>query len=165
MPILASFMDTGSIHPPITLLKRTLSEADKNFWTDFDRLASGNQIPVWLTLETSYIERGSTYSLWGLLVNSGYLTALERLDENTVIVRIPNDEVMSEFLVLITELGGMDGLELQQMFSCLLHRDTDRFLELTEKSSFPVPVTWMPKKMPTTCFSWACAWPCAEAIK
>ena len=105
----------------------------KNFWTDFDRLASGNQIPVWLTLETSYIERGSTYSLWGLLVNSGYLTALERLDENTVIVRIPNDEVMSEFQVLITELGGMDGLELQQMFSCLLHRDTDRFLELYRK--------------------------------
>ena len=97
-----------------------MSEADKNFWTDVDRLASGNQIPVWLTLETSYIERGSTYSLWGLLVNSGYLTALERLDENTVIVRIPNDEVMSEFQVLITELGGMDGLELQQMFSCLL---------------------------------------------
>ena len=110
-----------------------MSEADKNFWIDFDRLASGNQIPVWLTLETSYVERGSTYSLWGLLVNSGYLTALERLDENTVIVRIPNDEVMSEFQVLITELGGMDGLELQQMFSCLLHRDTDRFLELYRK--------------------------------
>ena len=50
-----------------------------------------------------------------------------------MIVRIPNDEVMSEFLVLITELGGMDGLELQQMFSCLLHRDTDRFLELYRK--------------------------------
>ena len=29
--------------------------------------------------------------------------------------------------------GGMDGLELQQMFSCLLHRDTDRFLELYRK--------------------------------
>lgn len=25
------------------------------------------------------------------------------------------------------------GLELQQMFSCLLHRDTDRFLELYRK--------------------------------
>ena len=136
---LLNYADSGELHgywvntSSNYLIKRTLSEADKNFWTDFDRLASGNQIPVWLTLETSYIERGSTYSLWGLLVNSGYLTALERLDENTVIVRIPNDEVMSEFLVLITELGGMDGLELQQMFSCLLHRDTDRFLELYRK--------------------------------
>ena len=136
---LLNYADSGELHgywvntSSNYLIKRTLSEADKNFWTDFDRLASGNQIPVWLTLETSYIERGSTYSLWGLLVNSGYLTALERLDENTVIVRIPNDEVMSEFQVLITELGGMDGLELQQMFSCLLHRDTDRFLELYRK--------------------------------
>ena len=130
---LLNYADSGELHgywvntSSNYLIKRTLSEADKNFWTDFDRLASGNQIPVWLTLETSYIERGSTYSLWG------YLTALERLDENTVIVRIPNDEVMSEFQVLITELGGMDGLELQQMFSCLLHRDTDRFLELYRK--------------------------------
>lgn len=136
---LLNYADSGELHgywvntSSNYLIKRTLSEADKNFWTDFDRLASGNQIPVWLTLETSYVERGSTYSLWGLLVNSGYLTALERLDENTVIVRIPNDEVMSEFQVLITELGGMDGLELQQMFSCLLHRDTDRFLELYRK--------------------------------
>lgn len=136
---LLNYADSGELHgywvntSSNYLIKRTLSEADKNFWTDFDRLASGNQIPVWLTLETSYVERGSTYSLWGLLVNSGYLTALERLDENTVIVRIPNDEIMSEFQVLITELGGMDGLELQQMFSCLLHRDTDRFLELYRK--------------------------------
>ena len=60
---LLNYADSGELHgywvntSSNYLIKRTLSEADKNFWTDFDRLASGNQIPVWLTLETSYIER------------------------------------------------------------------------------------------------------------
>ncbi|HIX53006.1 MAG TPA: hypothetical protein IAA28_09400, partial [Candidatus Lachnoclostridium stercoripullorum] len=61
---------------------------------------------VGLTLETSYIERDSSYSLWGLLVNSGYLTVKKRVDANTAVVKIPNNEVMSEFQVLIAEIAG-----------------------------------------------------------
>lgn len=112
------------------LVKKALETADKQFWDDFDQLAEGKEIPIWLTLETSYIERDSNYSLWGLLVNSGYLTALRRIDSNTVVVKIPNDEVMSEFQMLIAEISGVDGLDLQQMLSCLLKKDMKRFLEL-----------------------------------
>lgn len=112
------------------LVKKALKAADHRFWEDFDRLASGEEIPVWLTLETSYIERDSNYSLWGLLVNSGYLTALRRVDENTAVVRIPNDEVMSEFQVLISELAGVNGLDLKRMLSCLVNRDMKPFFEL-----------------------------------
>lgn len=101
------------------LVKQALRTADKRFWEDFDQLASGKEISVWLTLETSYIERDSNYSLWGLLVNSGYLTALKRIDSNTAVVKIPNDEVMSEFQVLIAEISGVDGMDLQQMLSFL----------------------------------------------
>ena len=92
------------------LVKKALREADTRFWEKFDELASGKEIPVWLTLETSYLERNSSYSLWGLLVNSGYLTALKRIDANTAMVRIPNDEVMSEYQMLIAEISGIDGL-------------------------------------------------------
>lgn len=84
------------------LIKQALKEADRKFWEDFDRLISGQEVPVWLTLETAYVERDSNYSLWGLLVNSGYLTALERIDANTVVVKIPNDEVMAEFQQMLT---------------------------------------------------------------
>ncbi|PJJ29192.1 AAA family ATPase [Lacrimispora celerecrescens] len=112
------------------LVKQALRTADKRFWDDFDKLASGKEISVWLTLETSYIERDSNYSLWGLLVNSGYLTALKRIDSNTAVVKIPNDEVMSEFQVLIAEISGVDGLDLQQMLSCLINKDMKRFFEL-----------------------------------
>ncbi len=112
------------------LVKQALRTADKRFWEDFDQLASGKEISVWLTLETSYIERDSNYSLWGLLVNSGYLTALKRIDSNTAVVKIPNDEVMSEFQVLIAEISGVDGMDLQLMLSCLINKDMKRFFEL-----------------------------------
>lgn len=112
------------------LIKQALKTADRKFWEDFDKLAAGQTVPVWLTLETAYVERGSNYSLWGLLVNSGYLTALERVDANTVVVMVPNDEVMAEFQMLIAEISGIDGLELQQMLSCLLKKDMNRFFQL-----------------------------------
>ena len=112
------------------LIRKALGMADRRFWEDFDQLAGGAEISVWLTLETSYVERDSNYSLWGLLVNSGYLTALRRVDSNTAVIKIPNDEVMSEFQVLIAEISGVDGLDLQQMLSCLLKNDMKRFFEL-----------------------------------
>ncbi|MDO5407046.1 MAG: AAA family ATPase [Eubacteriales bacterium] len=112
------------------LVRKALQAADRRFWEDFDRLVTGQEIPVWLTLETSYVERDSNYSLWGLLVNSGYLTACRRIDANTALVKIPNDEVMSEFQVLISEISGVNGLDLQQMLSCLLKKDMERFFEL-----------------------------------
>ncbi len=111
-------------------MKIALKKADRRFWDKLEQLIAGKEIAVWITLETSYIERDSNYSLWGLLVNSGYLTAIRRIDQNTVVVRIPNDEVMSEFQMLIAELSGIDGLDLQQMMSCLLNKDMDLFLSL-----------------------------------
>ena len=112
------------------LVRKALKMADGRFWDDFDRLVTGEAVPVWLTLETSYVERDSNYSLWGLLVNSGYLTAVERIDANTAVVKIPNDEVMSEFQMLISEISGIDGLDLKQMLYCLLNKDMKRFFEL-----------------------------------
>lgn len=112
------------------LIRSALQSADRGFWEDFDQLVTGKEISVWLTLETSYIERDSNYSLWGLLVNSGYLTALKRVDSNTAVIKIPNDEVMSEFQILLAEISGIDGLDLQQMLSCLLKKDMKKFFEL-----------------------------------
>ena len=82
------------------LIRQALSRADKNFWDRFDRLAAGEEVTVWLTLDTAYVERDSNYSLWGLLVNAGYLAVVRRLDAGTAVVRIPNEEVMLEFQTL-----------------------------------------------------------------
>lgn len=112
------------------LIRKALRRADRRFWERFDVLASGEETTVWLTLETSYAERDSNYSLWGLLVNAGYLTAIRRIDSRTAVVKIPNEEVMAEFQVLVSEIAGIEGLDLQQMFDALLKKDMTRFLDL-----------------------------------
>lgn len=99
------------------LVKKVLKEADRKFRENFDQLIAGQEVLVWLTLETAYVERDSNYSLWRLLVNVVYLTALERIDANTVVVKVPNDEVMAEFRMMIAEISGIDGLDLQSMLS------------------------------------------------
>lgn len=105
------------------LIRKGLKNATRNFWKDFDILVSGEPVTVWLILETSYAERDSDYSLWGLLVNAGYLTVTERVDANSAVVRIPNEEVLSEFRSLVSELSGINNQSLNQMFNCLLKSD------------------------------------------
>ena len=83
------------------LVKRALGKADSNFWKRFERLAVGESVEVTLTLDTSYVERDGNYSLWGLLVNAGYLTVAKQTSIDTALVRIPNEEVMSEFQILV----------------------------------------------------------------
>jgi len=48
-------------------------------------------------------------------------------------IKIPNGEVMSEFQLLIAEISGVDGLDLKQIFSCLLNRDMNGFFKLYVK--------------------------------
>lgn len=110
------------------LVRQALEKANVSFWRDFDVLAAGKEATVWLNLDTAYVERESNYSLWGLLVNAGYLTVLHRNDATSAVVRIPNDEVMSEFLMLVTEISGLEGQGLSKMFSALLSGDIDSFL-------------------------------------
>ena len=115
------------------LVKKGIQSADRNFWDKFEALVIGESVEVWITLDTSFVERESLYSLWGLLVNAGYLTIVKRVDAQTAVIKIPNGEVMSEFQVLLAEISGVDGLDLKQMFSFLLNKQMDDFFELYQK--------------------------------
>lgn len=112
------------------LVKAALKDADRSFWKVFEQLIDGQEKLVYITLDTSFAERASSYSLWGLLVNAGYLTVTKWVDAETCMVKIPNGEVMSEFQTLIAEISGIERLDLQQMFAFLMNRDMDNFLEL-----------------------------------
>lgn len=48
-------------------------------------------------------------------------------------MRFINHEVMSEFQMLISEISGIEGLDLRQLFSYLLNQDMERFLDLYQK--------------------------------
>lgn len=112
------------------LVKSALKTVDRNFWNTFDKLAAGREEMVFATLDTSFAERGSLYSLWGLLINAGYLTVTEWVDAERSVVKIPNGEVLSEFQTLVSELSGVDRLDLLQMFQYLMDKDMGRFLSI-----------------------------------
>lgn len=112
-------------------VKRALKSADRNFGNTFDKLAAGGEEWVYATLDTSFAERDSLYSLWGLLVNAGYLTVVKWIDADSYIVKIPNHEVLSELQLLITELSGVDRLDLQQIFQYLMNKDMNGFLSIS----------------------------------
>ena len=114
------------------LIRKGLKEATRDFWKDFDVLVTGEPVQVWLTLDTSYAERDSDASLWGLFVNAGYLTVTERVDADSAVVRIPNEEVMSEFRNLVSEISGINNQNLNRMFDCLMKKDMKRFFALYE---------------------------------
>ena len=115
------------------LVKEGMRKADRNFWDKFELLIRGKAVDVWIMLDTSFAERESLYSLWGLLVNAGYLTVVKRIDNKAVSIKIPNGEVLSEFQVLVAELSGIDGLDLQQMLSCLTRKEMGVFFDLYQK--------------------------------
>ena len=95
------------------LIRQALTKMNENFWRGFDSLLVGKETTVWLDLDTSYVEREGIYTLRGLLVNTGYLTVLQRIDAMSAVVRIPNDEVMSELLRIVTEICGIEGQGLE----------------------------------------------------
>ncbi len=114
------------------LVRKGLEAATRNFWKDFDILVTGEPVQIWLTLNTSYVERDSDASLWGLFVNAGYLTVTERMDADSALVRIPNEEVMSEFRNMVSEISGINNQNLNRMFDCLMKKDMKRFFVLYE---------------------------------
>lgn len=93
------------------LVKKGIRSADPNFRDKFERLILGESVEVWITMDTSFVEHASPYSLWGLLVNEGFLTVMKRIDAQTAVVRIPNGEMMAELRFLLAEISGMVGLE------------------------------------------------------
>ncbi|MDR0220507.1 MAG: PD-(D/E)XK nuclease domain-containing protein, partial [Lachnospiraceae bacterium] len=72
-------------------------------------------------------------TLWGLLINAGYLTVTEVIDDNYMTVRIPNGEVRREFQTIISERAHFKNRDLDDMFGFLLAKDLDGFMKIYRK--------------------------------
>lgn len=113
-----------------TLIHRALEHAGDFFRKYFDRLITSAQVTVGVNLESSFLEIQDDYSLWGLLVNSGYLTVAENEDDFLMSVRIPNEEVASEFQKLVAGYSHIANQDLELMFRSLLRQDMEQFMDI-----------------------------------
>jgi hypothetical protein len=112
------------------LVRQSISEANDYFHRDFDKLIADDIAEVSPDLGCSFIELKHNDTLWGLLVNAGYVTVLEQLDELFMKVRIPNGEVRSEFLRIVADRANVQSRDLQKMFKYLLQKNLDGFLDI-----------------------------------
>lgn len=111
------------------LIHSALKSATGYFMDSFDTLISQGAVETGVNLETSFIEQQSDYSLWGLLVNSGYLTVPEEKGGLLMKLVIPNEEVASEFQNLVAEYVHIRNPDLDVMFQCLFQQDMKGFMD------------------------------------
>jgi hypothetical protein len=115
------------------LVRKSIAEADEFFRENFDRLIAEGTVKIAPELGCSFIELQHDSTLWGLLINAGYLTVVEIIDDRYMTVRIPNGEVRSEFLTIVSDMAHLQSAELTEMFRFLLAKDLDGFMSIYRK--------------------------------
>lgn len=112
------------------LVKKSLGSAGDHFRKDFDTLIEEGVTTAGVNLETSFMEVQDTQSLWGLLVNSGYVTVIDDYDNTLMRMRIPNDEVRSELQKIVAEQAHVSDDSLRGMFRYLQDGDIEHFMSV-----------------------------------
>ena len=80
-----------------SILKNALKQRGESFEKSYNELIENGTVNVNVELSTSYYEKASDASLWGLLINAGMLTIQEETGERRYKVRVPNQEVWKAF--------------------------------------------------------------------
>ena len=113
------------------LIRQLILKQNQRFYDDFETLITEGQVSVTCNLVASFMEINSVATLWGLLVNAGYLTISSQKSEIRYVVRIPNDEVKKEFSSIVELYTYQeDEGDLQAMFGALIDSDMDEFLKI-----------------------------------
>ena len=98
-----------------SMIREALSKADPHFHKQFEQLLIDGSVKVGVMLETSFMELANRYTLWGLFINSGYLTVADKHSQRMMTIRIPNDEVKSEFQALVAAYTKLPNESLSMM--------------------------------------------------
>ena len=113
------------------LIRELILKQKQRFHEDFETLITEGQATVTANMEASFIELDSAATLWGLLVNAGYLTINNRKSAKRYVVRIPNHEVKEEFSAIVELYTYQeDEGDLQAMFDALMDSDMEEFLKI-----------------------------------
>jgi hypothetical protein len=116
-----------------TLIKKLLAAAPPDFTDNYHQLIKNRETIITANLETAYIEGPDTATLWGLLINTGYLTVTEKINIDNIVVKIPNDEVKRELRQMFAEQTRMGTSNLNFMILCLSNGDIEGFTNVYQK--------------------------------
>ena len=134
-----SYIDEGILKPywintsTNRLIREIIPNADKEFHDNFERLILNEEIRVSSNLEASFVELETPQTLWGLLINSGYLTVTKVFPSGATKVRIPNEEVKKEIRDIVAIYTRISSTQLEDLFNALIDQEMDEFLRLYQK--------------------------------
>ena len=116
------------------LIKECVLDADQEFYESFDTLIERGEADITLNLEASFAELPRADTLWGLLVNAGYLTVIhEDYDFYSFIVRIPNEEIKAEFQEIVGSYTNLSSQKLKNMLRALINGNITDFLKIYQE--------------------------------
>ena len=117
------------------LLVQAMLHADQRTKNNFEQLLARGMTMVAVDLQTSFFEMSKAATLWGLFLNSGYLTAAETQEDNEfqTAVCIPNQEVMISFRKIVERYGGFEDSSLDDLFGALQRKDIADFKAVYEQ--------------------------------
>ena len=130
------YLDEGELKPywintsTNALIKQSIQNAERDFMDAFEKLILDGEVEVSVNLEASFIELKTSKTLWGLLVNSGYLTVTKEYISRIKRLKIPNLEVKDEFRGIVASYTNLDYDKLNELFDALIERDMDKFLHI-----------------------------------
>lgn len=136
---LLSYAGSGKLMPywvntsSNALIRKCVLEADQDFLDQFDELVINGTATVAANLQTSFFELRDNATLWGMLLNAGYITTVRELDllMGFCEVRIPNFEVSREFQAIVAQRTKLGNNLLNEMFFCLIQeRNPEKFTKV-----------------------------------
>jgi len=112
-----------------TLVKEEIQKADDSFFEKFEELIEKKTCTVKIKFATTFMEKQTSTTLWGLLVNAGYVTVDKILPRDKYKLRIPNEEFKTEFQNIVANYTKIGENVLADMFDALLDKDIDEFIK------------------------------------
>jgi len=116
-----------------SLIKKEISNASDDFFEGFNDLIEKGECITDIDMNTTFAENQTTYTLWGLLLNAGYITVKEVEYDGSYKICIPNDEVRSEFKKIVAEYTQIGINSLKAMFRALENKRMSEFAKVYKK--------------------------------
>ena len=112
------------------IIKDSLKQVSQSFFDDYQELIETGSVEVICDLESNYQEEETDNYLWALLINAGFLTIIEEIQEGDYIVRIVNGETRAALSKMMLSHLKVDEKKINKMLQALTSKDMPRFKEL-----------------------------------
>ena len=135
---LLSYLDAGTLKPywrntsTNTLVRALIKDADHDFMGSFERLLIAGEVKVAVNLEASLQKHSSPRVLWGMFVNTGYLTIIRESSHGMNILRIPNMEAKEEIRRMIASYTRLSNEKLSDLFVASISNDINAFVKVLQ---------------------------------